>query len=108
MEGGWDWSGLRSAIARGNHVLPLKKGLMQGDIWHGLNGRQIDAAYMEGAALVLYLEKRWGLKGAWAFADAVAASDLTSAGIDRATRASLGVTWVELHRGWKEFVRTMR
>jgi len=42
--------------------------------------------------------------GAWAFSDAVAESHLTSAGIDEATRRSLGVTWRELYTGWKRFV----
>ena len=107
VEGGWDWSWLRAEVARGNRVLPLKKGLMHGNLWRGLSKRQIDAGYMEGAALVLYLEKRWELEGAWAFADAVAASEPTSAGIDRATRQSLGVSWRELYAGWKRYVATL-
>ena len=107
VEGGYDYGALRAEVARGNRVLPLKKGLMHGDLWHGLSKRQIDLAYLEGGALVLYLEKRWGLKGAWAFADAVAASDMKPAGIERATRQSLGVSWRELYAGWKRFVATL-
>ena len=107
VEGGYDYSALRAEVAKGNSVLPLKKALMHGNIWHGLSKRQVDLAYLEGGALVLYLEKRWGMKRAWAFADAVAASDMTPAGIEEATSQSLGVTWSELYAGWKRFVRTL-
>ena len=108
VEGGYDYSPVRAEVASGNHVLPLKEGLMHESLWHGLSKRQIDLGYLEGGALVLYLEKRWGMKGTWAFADAVVASDLTSAGIDEATRQSLGVSWGELYAGWKRFVKTLR
>ena len=107
VEGNYDFSDLRAEVASGNRVLPLKKGIMQGDLWHGLSNRQVDLAYLEGGGLVRYLWRRWGLKTTWAFADAVAASDLKPAGIERATRQSLGVTWSELYAGWKRFVRTL-
>ena len=108
VEGERDFSTLRKEVAQGNRTLPLMKGLMQGDIWHGTSERQVDLAYLEAGALFLYLEKHWRLKGAWAFADAVTESDLTSAGIERATRHSLGVSWGQLDAGWKRFVRTLR
>ena len=107
VEGNYDFSALRTEVARGNRVLPLKKALRHGSVWKGLSDHQIDLAYLEGGALVLYLEKRWGMKRAWAFADAVAASDMTPAGIEAATSQSLGVTWNQLYRGWKRFVRTL-
>ena len=106
-EGGIDFGPLRAEVARGNRVLPLKRGLIHGSLWRGLSDQQIDLAYLEGGALVLYLEKRWGLKRAWVFADAVVAEERTPAGIERATRRSLGVTWRELYRGWRRFVRTL-
>jgi hypothetical protein len=107
VEGNCDFSELRAEVASGNRVLPLRQGLMQGDLWHGLSTRQVDLAYLEGGGLVRYLWKRWGLKTTWAFADAVAASDLKPAGMEQATRQSLGITWAELYRGWKRFVQTL-
>jgi len=107
VEGNYDFSALRAEVASGNRVLPLKKALRHGSVWKGLSDHQIDLAYLEGGALVLYLEKRWGMKRAWAFADAVAASDMTPTGIEEATSQSLGVTWSELYAGWKRFVRTL-
>jgi len=108
VEGRRDFTLLRAEVLLGNHVLPLKKALMHGDLWHGLSGLQVELAYLEGGALVLYLEKRWGMKGAWAFADAVAASDMTPVGIAYATQMSLGVSWGELYRGWKRYTLTLR
>lgn len=108
LEGDYDFSTLRAEVADGNRTLPLRKALLHGSLRRGLSERQVILAYLEGAALVLYLEKRWGMKGAWAFADAVADSDETRVGIERATRQSLGVTWNELYRGWKGYVRTLR
>ena len=108
VEDGDDFSALRAEVASGNRVLPLKRGLMHGDVWKGFSARQRHLAYLEGGALVLYLEKRWGMKGAWAFADAVTNSDRTPAGIDQATRESLRISWRELYRGWKGYVRTLR
>ena len=88
VEGGYDFSALRAEVASGNRVLPLKKALRHGSVWKGLSDRQIDLAYLEGGALVRYLRKRWGMMGAWAFADAVAASDMTPADIEEATGRS--------------------
>jgi hypothetical protein len=107
VDGGHDFTLLRAEIICGNRTLPLLQGLRHQHVWKGLSDLQLDLAYLEGGALVLYLEKRWGMKGVWAFADAVAASDMTPAGIERATSQSLGVTWSELYAGWKRFVRTL-
>jgi hypothetical protein len=107
VEGNYDFSALRTEVASGNRILPLKKTLMHEHLWRGFSGHHISLAYLEGGALVRYLWKRWGFEGAWAFADAVAASDMTPAGIEQATSQSLGVTWSELYRGWKRFVRTL-
>lgn len=107
VEGGRDFTWLRAEIICGNHTLPLLQGLRHENVWKGLSGLQRDLAYLEGGALVLYLEKRWGMKGAWAFADAVADSDMTRAGIKRATRESLGITWRELYRGWRRYAMTL-
>ena len=105
--GNRDFAALRTEVARGNHTLPLIKGLMKGDVWHGLSERQVDMAYLEAGALFLYLEKHRGWEGAQAFADAVTASDLTVAGIERATRRSLGISWGQLYAGWKRFVASL-
>jgi len=107
VEGNYDFSALRAEVASGNRVLPLKKALMHEHLWKGFSGHHISLAYLEGGALVRYLWKRWGLEDAWAFADAVAASDMTPADIEEATSRSLGVTWSELYAGWKRFVRTL-
>jgi hypothetical protein len=108
MEDERDYTLLRAEIICGNRLLPLKKALMHGNLWMGLDHFELGLAYLEGGALVLYLEKRWGMKGAWAFANAVAFSDMTAAGIERATSQSLGISWSELYRGWKGYVRTLR
>jgi len=107
VEGNYDFSALRAEVASGNRILPLKKALMHEHLWKGFSGHHISLAYLEGGALVRYLWKRWGLEDAWAFADAVAASDMTPADIEEATSRSLGVTWSELYAGWKRFVRTL-
>ena len=49
-EGERDFSALRKEVAQGNRTLPLKKGLMKGDIWHGTSERQVDLAYQERPA----------------------------------------------------------
>ena len=80
--------------------------LAQEDIEKGRTRREIELAYEEGGTLVEYIWKRWGLERLRRFADAVAASDMTPAGIRRATRETLGVGWQQLESGWERFVPT--
>ena len=109
VEGGYDFGPLRTEVARGNRILPLKKGLMHGRVWwDGLSDHRTYLAYLEGGALVKYIWKRWGLKSVWAFAAAVSAGDATPVGIERATGRTLGITWGQFYKGWKGYVRTLR
>ena len=107
VTGDRDYQGLRAEVASGNRTLPLMQSLSQEDVLEGLDQDTLDLAYAEGSALVLYLEQRWDLERAWVFADAVAASDMTPAGIREATLRSLGITWSDLYRGWKAYVRRL-
>jgi hypothetical protein len=106
-EGGHRYGMLRTELTRGNHVLPLAKALVLEDIWKRQTELQVDLAYLEGGALILYLEKRWGLGDARRFTWAVAESDLTPAGIEQACVLALGIKWDTLYAGWKRFVRTL-
>jgi hypothetical protein len=108
-EGGYTYTyqQLRKELAGGNHVLPLKKALALEDIWKGQSDREVDLAYLEGGSLILYLERLRGIQRARKFAWAVAQSDLTPRGVDRASSKTLGLTWHELYTGWKRFVRTL-
>ena len=78
--------------------------LTQEDIWKGRTGREVTLAYQEGGTLVLYVKTRWGLDRLKEFAQAVADSDMTPAGIRRVCIETLGVPWKELRSGWQRFV----
>ena len=54
-----------------------------------------------------YVLQRLGLKKLKPFFVAVADSDLTDEGIDKAARATLGVGLDDLYAGWQEYVLTL-
>lgn len=95
---------LQGELARGHLTLPLMDALTQEDIWEGRTGREVTLAYQEGGTLVSYIVVRWGLDQLNKFAQAVADSDMTPAGIRRVCVETLGVPWRELRSGWQRFV----
>jgi hypothetical protein len=107
VEGGRSFRPLQDDLAAESSAYPLEKALRAKSLWKGNRMEKVRLAYLEGASLVLYVLERWGLKRLKTFVFSVSDSDLTRAGLDAASRDSLGVSWGELRAGWSEFVQTL-
>ena len=107
VEGGRTYQPLRDDLASGDSAYPLEKALTAKSLWRGNPIGKVRLAYLEGSSLVLNVPARRGLDGLRDFVMAVGDSDLSKEGLDAAARASVGVGWRELRRGWTEFVQTL-
>lgn len=99
-----DYAALREEVSTGNHLWPLTEALATGSLWAGNEYRQIGLAYTIAESLVLYVLHDWGLQKLRPFCRAVADSDLSEEGLDRATREVLGVGWERFQAGWARYV----
>lgn len=99
-----DSAALREELRAGNRLWPLSDALAAGDLWSGNSYEDIDLAYTMAESLVAYVVSEWGVEALKPFCQAVANSDLSQEGLDRATRASLGVGWSGFYAGWKRSV----
>lgn len=107
VEGGRSYQPLRDDLAAVEPELPLLTAIASGSLWSGKPIDTVRLGYLEGGSLVLYVLDGWGLADLRRFVTAVSDSDLSEAGLDKAVRASLGVSWDEFYAGWAGFVQTL-
>lgn len=107
VEGGRSYQPLRDELAAGNTTLPLWVAFSLGSLWSGKSTADVHLAYLEGGAVIQYVLDRWGRGKIRPFVTAVAETDLTREGIDKAMRRVLGVGWSDFYSGWKAHVLTL-
>ena len=78
-----DFADLRGELACGNQTLPLKKALTFELGWQGLNDDQIGLGYLEGASLVLFIDKYWGMARLYSLIDKLQCGPATGRGHGR-------------------------
>jgi hypothetical protein len=89
-------------------MLPLKKALTLELGWEGLNEDQIALGYLEGASLVLFVDKYWGMDRLYSLIDKLqSAPQLDEAAVTSACEEVLGITWSQMYERWQRFVQTL-
>jgi len=107
VQGGRSYEALRQELAGGNERVLLETAMAVGSLWIGNSDEEVQLAYLEAGSVVLYVLDEWGLATLKSWLIAVADSDLTPAGLNAATRETLGVTWDEFVEGWTAYVQTL-
>ena len=103
-----DFADLLGELACGNRTLPLKRALTLELDWSGLDEDQISLGYLEGAALVLFIDRFWGMKRVYSLIHELAwAPKLDETAVANACEDVLGIPWSQMYERWRQFVRTL-